>query len=489
MKKTLALLSLIPTLSFGQWVQIGNDINGEAPGDAIGTISLSADGSVVAIGSNLNQGNGSGAGHVRVFENIDGTWVQIGSDIDGDFGDQTGQYVSLSSDGTTVAVGEPISAINGSLAGQARVFRNVDNAWTQIGNPINGDSFNWQTGSVSLSADGSILAVGARGANVEGLGPFSGKARIYAYQSGNWVQIGNDINAFGAEDYFGMSISLSEDGSIVAIGAIGNPFNGDIGYVSVFENLSGVWTPIGAPINGSTPAGEFGYCVSLSADGSIVASGERNHISGRGSAQVFSNENGVWTQIGDTLFGQAVGDQFGLSVSLSGGGNFLAVGSFANDSNGLDAGSTSIFENQQGNWVPIGNVINGELAGDLLGGSVSLSSDGSIVAISAAGNDDNGLNAGQIRIFENSAVSNVSYAVPENSIKIYPNPAADVITLSSESEIASFELYSLLGELIMGKKAAIEKEMKINISALPAGTYLIKLKTNSSLFHHKVLKQ
>ena len=51
----------------GSWAQLGNDINGEAADDRSGySVSLSSDGKTVAIGAYLNDGNGSGAGHVRV---------------------------------------------------------------------------------------------------------------------------------------------------------------------------------------------------------------------------------------------------------------------------------------------------------------------------------------------------------------------------------------------------------------------------------------
>ncbi|WP_036907984.1 hypothetical protein, partial [Prochlorococcus marinus] len=60
------------------FTQIGNDIDGEAAGDLSGTsISLSADGSVVAIGASYNNGNGTSSGHVRIYQNINNTWTKI----------------------------------------------------------------------------------------------------------------------------------------------------------------------------------------------------------------------------------------------------------------------------------------------------------------------------------------------------------------------------------------------------------------------------
>jgi len=55
-------------LTGGAWVQAGSDIDGEAAGDYSGvSVSLSSDGSRVAIGANGNDGTASDAGHVRVF--------------------------------------------------------------------------------------------------------------------------------------------------------------------------------------------------------------------------------------------------------------------------------------------------------------------------------------------------------------------------------------------------------------------------------------
>jgi hypothetical protein len=41
------------------WIQIGQDIDGEA-GDFSGSVSISADGNTVAIGADMNSGNGLG---------------------------------------------------------------------------------------------------------------------------------------------------------------------------------------------------------------------------------------------------------------------------------------------------------------------------------------------------------------------------------------------------------------------------------------------
>ena len=79
----------------------------EETGDRSGwSINLSSDGTIIAIGAYLNDGNGNNSGHVRVYQYIDSTWTQVGQDIDGEEdGDLSGWTVSLSSDGSIVAIG------------------------------------------------------------------------------------------------------------------------------------------------------------------------------------------------------------------------------------------------------------------------------------------------------------------------------------------------------------------------------------------------
>ena len=110
-----------------------------------------------------NNGNGSRSGHVRVYKNNNGTWVQVGSDIDGETaGDQSGTSVSLSSDGSIVAIGAWINNDNGTSSGHVRIYQNTNGTWTQVGSDIDGEAAYDKSGwSVSLSSDGSIVAIGA----------------------------------------------------------------------------------------------------------------------------------------------------------------------------------------------------------------------------------------------------------------------------------------------------------------------------------------
>ena len=107
----------------GLWEQLGLNINGEAFGDNSGhSISVSSDGLTVAIGAPRNDVNGSQSGHTRIYCFNEGTaqWEQLGSDIDGAItNDLSGWSVSLSADGLRVAIGAFSSnGVNGFDSGR-----------------------------------------------------------------------------------------------------------------------------------------------------------------------------------------------------------------------------------------------------------------------------------------------------------------------------------------------------------------------------------
>ena len=104
--------------------QVGVDIDGEAAGDLSGvSVAMSGDGSRIAIGANSNDGTGIDAGHVRVYTLINGTWTQTGVDIDGEVAtDTSGVSVAMSGDGSRIAIGAPYNDGNGSDAGHVRVY-------------------------------------------------------------------------------------------------------------------------------------------------------------------------------------------------------------------------------------------------------------------------------------------------------------------------------------------------------------------------------
>ena len=234
MHVTLCLLTYISSFTCTnallqyQWVQRGQDIDGEAAGDnSGGSVSLSGNGNVVAIGAQFNDGNGDRSGHVRVYGWNGTAWNQLGDDIDGEKKyDNSGNSVSISGDGNVVAIGASHSDGKGLDAGHVRVYQWDGTAWDQLGDDIDGEALGDLSGySVSLSETGNVVAIGA--SHNDGSGIDAGHVRVYQWDGTAWVQLGDDIDGEAEDDRSGYSVSLSNDGNVVAIGAQFNDGNGD----------------------------------------------------------------------------------------------------------------------------------------------------------------------------------------------------------------------------------------------------------------------
>jgi len=170
--------------SNSDWIQMGQNLNGESNGDFSGAaISLNDLGNIIAIGAKRNDGNGSNAGHVRVFQYSANSWIQIGQDIDGEsVGDESGYSLSLNGLGNRIAIGSYLNSGNATESGHARVFYFDTNAWNQIGNDVDGEFTNdWSGRSVALNNIGDKLAIGAD--LNDGNGVHSGHVRVFSYNT------------------------------------------------------------------------------------------------------------------------------------------------------------------------------------------------------------------------------------------------------------------------------------------------------------------
>jgi hypothetical protein len=477
--------------------QLGLDIDGETDSDYSGNaVSLSADGITVAIGARLNSGvGGCYVGHVRVYKNINGTWIQQGADIDGETNDnQFGACVSLSADGLIVAIGAPGNSDSGSRSGQVSVFKNINGTWVQQGTDIAGRSNDEELGSsVTLSADGLTLATGAPQkyavANKRGL------VRVYKYISNNWIQQGVDIEGENVHDEFGYSISLSDDGLILAIGAPAN-FGGGYqrGHVRVYKNINGSWTQLGADIDGEAADDRSGTSVNISGDGSTVAIGApRNSGEGyeRGHVRVYKNFSGVWFQIGADINGEADRDASGNSVSLSYDGLLIAIGASSNSEGGYQRGHVRIYQNDNNVWTQNGADIDGEAANDESGYSVSISADGLTIAIGAPSNYGGGFVRGQVRVYGCVPASSLSKFNRETVGLVYPNPFNETLILSlnlQEDESCDLSIINTMGQVVYN--SFIDKpNTTLNLEALNIGLYTLCITSNKHQQSFKISKE
>jgi LPXTG-motif cell wall-anchored protein len=141
---------------------------------------MSADGTRIAIGALFNRGNGIDAGHVRVYTWNGTSWTQTGTDIDGKAANElSGFSVAMSADGTRIAIGVPYSSV--AIAGLVSVYTWNGTNWT-LTDDINGEAAGDQSGnSVAISADGTRIAIGAQ--DNDGTSSGAGHVRVYSSQN------------------------------------------------------------------------------------------------------------------------------------------------------------------------------------------------------------------------------------------------------------------------------------------------------------------
>ena len=164
------------------------------------------------------------------------------------------------------------------------------------------------------------------------------------------VQLGTTLVGVADYDVFGFTVALSEDATVLAVGASAydavSYLGTDHGAVFVYKWNGTAWNQRGSEITGVSSSQYFGKSVSLSSDGSILAVGTPDDDSwdvDAGAVYVYEWDNSAesWQQqLGSPLFGSAAYDQFGFSVSLSGSGTLLIVGAPR-----VDTASTTIVSN------------------------------------------------------------------------------------------------------------------------------------------------
>jgi WD40 repeat protein len=360
----------------GSWIPVGDPIaTAPAPDEEVLSIriALSDDGKIVAIGNRH-------APYVRVYRWIQQNWTQMGTDLTG-VDDTFGTDLALSGDGKILAIGGPAqSTVN--------IFRFVEEDWKILGKTIRGQvEEGEQAGSaVALSLDGKILAIGAN-LNSDAF-QRAGQVRVFKLldDETEWVQMGGNIDGEAYGDQFGDSISLSNDGLTMAVGARFHDGEGnnetDVGHVRIFRFLAEQWSIFGDDIEGCVPRAGFGYSVALSADGTTVAVGNSNS-----ELSVYRQNDNTqeWISLGDKVLIRFEQNSFALG-SLSSNGDVLAVLEKRPSEPGQHAVLVFAYNKTNSSWVQVGD--------EMRGAGLALSSDGRVVAV--GGSDEKGLEYVQV---------------------------------------------------------------------------------------------
>jgi len=428
---------------------------------AVIVATMSAVAMAVLVGA---QPGPSGSAGLRQMAHIKASNPRMGDHF-GNGGTLLGDSVALSGDGLTLAVGAPnesggAKGVNGNQddssvysAGAVYVFtrRNTSSPWTQqayvkASNPQAGAEFGHV---VNLSADGSTMAVSAyfEASAARGIDgnqnddsiPQAGAAYVFTRRGTAWSQqayikasnageAGADGN-FGDGDQFGFSMSLSDDGNTLAVGANAEDSNAtgingnqqdnsmqSAGAAYLFVRNGVTWAQqayVKAP--NTAPNVQFGYSVALSADGNTFAvssfdEGGASRVingpytpgrNGTGAIYIYTRAGAAWTQQAYLKASNAEnGDSLGVAVSISDDGNTVAGGILdedclatgVNPSNACDndirtdtsVGAAIVFIRQGTQWAQQA-FIKASNTGreDWFGSRLQISGDGNTLAIAA----------------------------------------------------------------------------------------------------------
>ncbi|WP_107038421.1 T9SS type A sorting domain-containing protein [Brumimicrobium mesophilum] len=486
MKTTiLTLLFSISLCGFTQDL-VGEAVYGEVQTENFGEyVAISGDGKTFIANAPGNQQNDLNSGSAAVYTNIGNDWVQVGARFYGtSYMEQLGKHVDISNDGSIIAISAS-KLDNGSSQseGVVYVYQNVSNNWVMLGQPILGKSMADLAGTrVSLSGDGSTIAITSPGSDENGSA--SGQVRVFEFVSNAWVQLGQDINGYGIDAAFGYDVSISNSGDRLAASSINNTTGATmIGYVMVYENINGVWTQIGQTLNGAANEDRFGRSIALSGNGNTLivgAAGSDINGNNSGTTSIFDYTSNNWTLVGQEIHGQQGGASEGWRVSISDDGNTIGTGA---TSINYYTGQVRVFYRTGSNWTQLGNDMVGDNTYDNFASNM-ISADGTTIVTGAFFNDSIGNNAGQVKVFDFSRLLNTENLKNSQSVHLYPNPASNEINikLSTNANLEEIIIYDVLGQ-----KVKSSKEQKIIVSDLTKGSYFIDIITDIAKTSKKLI--
>lgn len=342
-----------------------------------GTPSISADGYTIV---------SAGRKNVWVFEKKVNEWVEVNT-----FGPFTGisddsLAISISSLGNVIAIGDP--------SGTAWIYEKNGNSWANASESIEiigtGKSSNYGK-SVSLNSDGTILAVGDPGQDGE-----IGAAYVFTQLDESWKDGMTQVILQGT-DYLnlsrqGYSVSLNSNGTVLAVG--GPTDNINVGAAWIFTRQGSSWgtsNQVKIIGTGSIGLSRQGSSISINEDGTMIASGAPYDDSYVGATWVFMQQGGSWDNVPSQVKLVGTGsvnyqDQ-GASVSLK--NDVLAIGAPSADSG---IGAAWIFQFVSNVWTQLIKLSGTGYIDIPRQGKVSLSEDGSVLALGGQ-NDDSTVGA------------------------------------------------------------------------------------------------
>lgn len=254
-----------------KWEPYGSAIRGDTVGDRFGvSLSSSSDGLSWIVGADRSRGpDNESNGYSKVYTQYGDDWVQMGSTIAGSNGERSGYAVAMSGDGKSVCVGDRWYKVpDVGKRGRARCFVWNGNDWSLKGEPIVGSYEDGEMGySLSMNHNGNRVAVGNRygGDNKEG------SVAVFEIQGNKWNMMGEEHVSVRRNDESGFKVELNKEGNVFAWTARGyNGDGADTGVVRVSRWIDNEWKRMGSDLLGDDSKDYFGESVSLNDDGTIV---------------------------------------------------------------------------------------------------------------------------------------------------------------------------------------------------------------------------
>ena len=344
-------------------------------------MAISNDGAYAIVGSIGEDTSGAGSGAAYVYVRSGSSWSQqqMLKASDAAANGIFGYSVAMSSDGTYAVVGARYQ----NTYGAAYVYIRSGTSWTQqakltASNAGAGDAFGW---SVDISNDGTYIIVGAK--DEDSTASSSGSAYVFIRSGTSWSEQ-QKINGSGAivNGYFGYSVSISSDGTYAAVGASSDN-NMDYGAVHVFIRSGTTWSEQQKIVaSDQATSDHLGISVSISGAGDYVIAGAWGSETGgsnAGAAYIFSRSGTSWSQQ-QKIQSSDIGanDHFGWSSNISNDGNYVIVGAHYEGTGGGEAGAAYIFNRDGTTWSQVKKLQAADkTTGDYFGNSVYLSTDAS----------------------------------------------------------------------------------------------------------------
>jgi len=235
-------------------------------------ISINYDGNIIAIGDmnyEVSPPGGFGdpgvyAGVVRAHEWNGSAWQTKGDFIfEISENDWTGISVSLSAEGNRMAIGSPLEDMPAENAGLIRIFDWQDSEW-QLTGEITGEEQSDNFGrKFEISEDGNVIL----GLILTEPSDFW---KVFEDSGTSWTQRGDDFYD-STEVLEGMNVTINEDGSIIAVASPtdGSAFISNTGQIDSYLWNGNQWTDLDIDIfGGNEQYGNWGHDIKLSGNGS-----------------------------------------------------------------------------------------------------------------------------------------------------------------------------------------------------------------------------